>query len=85
MRAERACESEIKPALCCGRNEQNKFHPYADVPRGLSACVGNLLPVSDAGDKQLHTMKNSTAEKVEPVSRSSPGVDSRHRGRTSIA
>ena len=33
----------------------------------------NLLPVSDAGDKQFHEMKNITEEKVEPSSLSPQG------------
>lgn len=41
--------------------------------------------MSDAGDKQLHSMKNSTMEKVEPGSQPSQEVYSRHGGRISIA
>ena len=47
MKAELVCGSEIKPpprAIRDSHNEQNKFHLYADVPRGLSECQGKFTP-----------------------------------------
>lgn len=61
MKTELVRGSEIKPcAIRDSHNEQNKFHLYADVPRGLSECQGKFTPClrcsrqTIAGDEQWH-------------------------------